>query len=166
MSEPIQFSGIITPKVFRAAQRKALGLRDQLPWVFPISALYMVYTIKEHPGIPDFVFYLVAGIWGIGFGFMMHFYKIWKWNRTYSQSTYLHHLISGEFNKNGVAIVDPEGRSDIPWKNFVSVKSTSNLLLLYRGPGVCNIFSPGFFQNQAQWNEAREFSMKQISIPS
>ena len=154
MEENIEYNGTISYDVFEAAQYLFNGYRWLTLLIIPIFTVVAGFVLCK--SYLEWIILLALGLTSIP---VLHAYQKWKWRYHYKRSPYLSEPLRGSVTQHGIITEVPSGKSETPWSNFIKMKSTDDLMLIYIAPNAFKTLSRNFFSSSEDWEMARQLVM-------
>lgn len=149
MDENVEYKGKISYEVFEAAQYLFNGYRWITFLIIPVFTVLAGFVLCK--SYLEWFILISLGVLSLP---VLHAYHKWKWKYHYKRSPYLNEPLKGSVTQNGIITEVPSCKSETPWSNFIKLKSTEDLMLLYIAPNAFRILSKSFFSDSKDWEKA------------
>ena len=155
----IDYSGTISRELFVRSQRLHAGsARIFLSVVLVLAGLLLLSLAILNAPMSVLLPFVMAG----ALVPLLLILQRWQWQRLFKRSPYLHEPIEGVVSEQGLHIANSRGRSDLPWTLITKYKETSDLILLYQAPNMFGIVAKEFFDDDVDWQGARDLIHQQV----
>lgn len=160
----LRFRERMTPELFIRAQKLHMGHRWVAMIIFPIGmGLYIFFG--PYSGISSLATKLAAFPLTFLFPAAMYWLTRRQWLKIYRGSPYFSDEATGAISEDGIHYSSAHGSSTIPWRLFVKLRYSGELMLLYQSPAMFRVVSRDFFENEPSWREAVGYVKQRIARP-
>jgi hypothetical protein len=157
----IPFRGSITQENYLRATRLALRPSRSLAILLGLGAAGLLFAFVVEPlvagaGVREVLPFLVVAPL---FAAMAWFVIPRSVLRALKSNKLLQAPIEGSAAEDAISMRTPTGTATLPWDLFYRVKASENMVLLYQGINVFNMFPQEFFASEEDWRTFRSWAL-------